>query len=282
MKNLIFISVVLIPLLFACGERKNKDDKDGRGCKKVNVPASIETKFASLYPNVKEVEWEQTKAEFEAEFEVDEKEMSASFDSNGNLIETESQISFSELPATINEQLKEFIEDGKVKKVAKITDAKGVVTYEAQYKKDLLFDADGKMLNIEEENEEANVPPAVKSAFASKFKDVENVKWLEEDEKYEAEFEMNDVGMSANFDKNGNILETESEISIKELPAAINTYVTQKLSGAAIKEAAKITDAKGKITYEAEINDEDYIFDSTGNFIRKDAAKEMDEKEEKD
>lgn len=46
-----------------------------------------------------------------------------------------------------------------------------------------------------------------------------------------------------------------------------------------IDEAAKIVDASGKVTYEAEVDEADYIFDETGNFI---SNKEKDKEEDKD
>jgi len=35
-----------------------------------------------------------------------------------------------------------------------------------------------------------------------------------------------------------------------------------------IKEAAKITDAKGVVTYEAEVTGKDLIFDASGKFLK--------------
>ncbi len=270
MKNLILISAVLIPTLFACGGGKHhKEGKERKECEEIKVPASVETTFKSLYPKVDEIEWNKEKSEYEAEFEFNEKEMSASFDSIGNLIETEEEIAITALPASITEQLKEAIASGNIKEASKMTDAKGVITYEAEFKKDLVFNSDGKCLNESEENDNEEVPEVVETAFKSNFKDAENVKWGKEDENFEAEFEMNDIDMSANFDNKGILLETESTINAKELPAAINTYVKKNLSGATIKEAAKIIDSKGKVTFEAEIDGADYIFDAKGNFIKK-------------
>jgi hypothetical protein len=142
----------------------------------------------------------------------------------------------------------------------------------------LIFGADGKLQEncCGEKSEEA--PEAVKTAFAALYKDVKGVNWSKEDNVWEAEFEMNEVEMSANFDEAGTLLETESEIAIKDLPVAINTYVTKNLAGAKINEAAKITDAKGVITFEAEIDGADYLFDQKGAFVKKDMEVQETEK----
>jgi len=68
---------------------------------------------------------------------------------------------------------------------------------------------------------------------------------------------------------NGQLLETETEISASALPAAVNEYVAKKAAGKKIKEASKIVDDKNVVTYEAELEGADYIFDANGAFIKK-------------
>ena len=105
------------------------------------VPDAVKMAFAKAYPNVDDVEWELEDGNFEVEFEMaDDQEMSVVYDSNGALIETEVPVPFSELPKAAQAALK----GKKVKETAKITNAKGVVTYEVELRrKDLLFDAQG-------------------------------------------------------------------------------------------------------------------------------------------
>jgi hypothetical protein len=74
--------------------------------------------------------------------------------------------------------------------------------------------------------------------------------------------------MSALFEANGAMTESEMEIKVKELPAAILEYVKTNRKGAAIKEAAKVTKANGEVNYEAEVNGKDMIFDAAGNFLK--------------
>lgn len=114
---------------------------------------------------------------------------------------------------------------------------------------------------------EAQVPAAVKAAFAKHFPGV-NVKWEKEDAKYEAGFHQNGKEMSALFDANGTLTETEVAIKIAELPAAVHQYIQKNHPGVKIKEASKITLADGTIHYEAEVNGQDLLFDTAGNFIK--------------
>ena len=70
------------------------------------------------------------------------------------------------------------------------------------------------------------------------------------------------------MDAQGNIIETEVEIELNQLPKGVLEYVKANYKGQKVKEAAKITDAKGTLTYEAEIKGMDILFDSTGKFIK--------------
>ncbi len=113
------------------------------------------------------------------------------------------------------------------------------------------------------------VPDVVKTKFASLYPDAKNVKWDKEDAMLEAGFKNNDVETSVVFDANGTLSETEIAIEASSLPAAISEYVSKNLAGKKIDEAAKIVDASGKVTYEAEVDETDYIFDETGSFLSK-------------
>jgi hypothetical protein len=84
--------------------------------------------------------------------------MSANFDINGNFLETESEISETDLPQSIKVALSKDFAGYKIEEVEK-SDAKGIVTYEMEAKKDskeyeLVFDCNGKLLKQKEEKEE--------------------------------------------------------------------------------------------------------------------------------
>lgn len=115
---------------------------------------------------------------------------------------------------------------------------------------------------------ESDVPAAVKATFAKQYPDIKSVKWEKEGVNYEVGFDLKKVETSVLIDASGSILETESEIKVNELPKETSDYVTKNLPGKKIKEASRIIDTKGVITYEAEIDKVDYIFDATGKFIK--------------
>ena len=123
-------------------------------------------------------------------------------------------------------------------------------------------------LTFAQKTQDKNVPAIVKTSFLKQYPDAKEVKWEKENGNYEAEFELNETDYSVLLDASGNIIETEIEISVDALPANAKEYVSKNHQGQKIKEAAKITDAKGTVTYEAEIKGTDLLFDSNGVFIK--------------
>lgn len=111
------------------------------------------------------------------------------------------------------------------------------------------------------------VPAAVKTAFIKQYPGI-TAKWEKEDGLFEASFKQNGVSVSAMYEANGTLTETETAIKITALPAAALAYVKEYYTGKTIKEAAKITKADGAVNYEAEVNGKDLIFDVNGNFLK--------------
>lgn len=126
-----------------------------------------------------------------------------------------------------------------------------------------------------------NVPAPVEEAFSKMYPDAKNVEWEMEDGNYEAEVDINKIETSVVFTPAGAHVMTEVEIAPDALPAAAINYVKTNLGGKKIKEAAKMTTAAGVVTYEAEVDEADYIFDASGAFLKKEVENEGDEKKDK-
>lgn len=124
----------------------------------------------------------------------------------------------------------------------------------------------------ENDKKTKEVPAVVTAAFAKQFPNVKDVDWEKEGNDYEAEFELNKVETSAIFSADGHWKETETEIAVSALPAKAQEYLKAKYSEYAVKEAAKITDNKNVVTYEAEVKKKgesmDIIFDASGAFLK--------------
>ncbi|MFH6988410.1 PepSY-like domain-containing protein [Flavobacterium collinsii] len=115
---------------------------------------------------------------------------------------------------------------------------------------------------------EKDIPNRVKSKFLLSYPNQTNVKWEKEKENYEASFTSGQTKQSTLLDSNGNILETEEEISVKKLPANALAYIQKTYKNKKIKEAAMITDAHGTVTFEAQVTSIDLIFDKQGTYIK--------------
>ena len=118
-----------------------------------------------------------------------------------------------------------------------------------------------------------DVPAGVKTEFMKKYPEsaTAKVSWEKEKGNYEANWGgKSGEDNSAVFTPAGSFVEIVKVISISDLPKSVEPYVKAHYKGAKIKEAGRVTDAKGKTMYEAEIKGGDLIFDENGVFIKKD------------
>jgi hypothetical protein len=117
----------------------------------------------------------------------------------------------------------------------------------------------------------ADVPTVVKSALQKKYPEAKSVSWEKEKGNYEANWGgKSGEDNSVTFTPAGDFIEIVKAISVSKLPQAVAPYVKAHYKGAAIREAGLVTDAKGNVTYEAEIKGKDLIFDKDGTFVKED------------
>jgi putative PepSY-like beta-lactamase-inhibitor len=114
---------------------------------------------------------------------------------------------------------------------------------------------------------ESQLPAVVKSAFQKQYPNIKG-SWEKEGANYEVNFKQDAKSMSSVIDKTGTILETETDITIKDLPLTAQDYLNSHYKGAKIKEASRIVKSNGEVNYEALMNGKDVIFDSNGKFIK--------------
>ena len=115
---------------------------------------------------------------------------------------------------------------------------------------------------------EKEVPQIIKKALHEKYPNAKAVKWDKEKNNYEASFDVNEIDNSVLFNQDGKIVETEVEIQISKLPKNALLYIKKHFKNQKVKEAAKITNQKGEVIYEAEIAGKDILFDGNGNFTK--------------
>ena len=115
------------------------------------------------------------------------------------------------------------------------------------------------------------VPAVVKSALLKKYPEAAKVTWESEMGNYEANWGgKSGEDHSVQFTPAGVFIEIVEAIPVSQLPKAVSDYVVLHYPKTKITEAGKITDAKGKLSYKAEVNGKDLVFDIDGKYLKKD------------
>lgn len=113
------------------------------------------------------------------------------------------------------------------------------------------------------------VPGKVKTALRQKYPESKNVTWEKENGNYEANWGgTSGEDHSVQFTPSGTFIEIVDAIPVKELPAAVFTYVKDHYKNSRVTEAGKVTDARGRHFFEAEVRGRDVIFDENGSFVK--------------
>jgi hypothetical protein len=98
------------------------------------------------------------------------------------------------------------------------------------------------------------VPSPIITAFNGKYPDVTKVKWeLEKDDHYEAEIKQNGEEQSVIFDKQGDWVETETELKATQLPEPVKQSISQQFPDFRIDEAEKSETHEKGVVYEVEV-----------------------------
>ena len=187
--------------------------------------------------------------------------------------ESEERVSWEQLPAAIQKNLSEHASD--VTEIEKDLE-NGKVVYEVAVEVDgketeFTYDAEGKVLEIEEEITLAEAPAPVRTvilalAFGGKVEEISR-----ETEAgrvaYEAEIERKDVNLELLMDAQGNVLEIEVKgkggdededeetLSWDQIPAPVQRAIKEHAGDAKIEKIEKESEG-GKLVYEAEFKTE--------------------------
>jgi hypothetical protein len=116
------------------------------------------------------------------------------------------------------------------------------------------------------------VPTAVRHGYAGRFPGARKTEWkLKTDRNYEAEFELNGVGIAAKFDSTGAWLETESDIKPGQVPGAVGRAIARDFKGYQVIERQRLEPRTGPTVYEIHLENAKEIlktqFDSSGRLV---------------
>jgi hypothetical protein len=110
----------------------------------------------------------------------------------------------------------------------------------------------------------ADIPLAIKAAFKRKFPLAEKVKWESGIGQFAAEFKLEKKAIAALFDDSGNLIETEENIGMAELPLAVQESVKLKYPGKKLKDLKKVIRNKNQHLFKIKINGSQVFFDVNG------------------
>ncbi|MDE3185129.1 MAG: PepSY-like domain-containing protein [Bacteroidota bacterium] len=120
-------------------------------------------------------------------------------------------------------------------------------------------------------NEHINVPAVVKNANMKKYPEskTHHITWEKENGNYEANWGGKDgEANSVQYTPVGNFIEIVKAIPVSQLPKSAASYIKEHYKSAKFGDVGKVLDARGKTSYEVEINGKDKIFDANGNFVK--------------
>ena len=117
----------------------------------------------------------------------------------------------------------------------------------------------------------AQVPAAVKNTFKAKFPTVKTTTWERENGNFEASFTQRGAAMSAVITPAGELKETETDMPVARLPAAVRATLARDFKAYKVTEAATLVSGAGLTTYEAEVKKDgkvqDVVFRADGTVI---------------
>lgn len=127
---------------------------------------------------------------------------------------------------------------------------------------------------IAQKIEPEKVPDGVMATFKEKFPTATKVNWeMENKTNYQAEFTFKEEEVSANFDSEGNWIDSEVEIKTDQLPYAVLTAIKKDFEFFKIEEASKIENPNDGLCFEAEVKNGKEVFyliyTPDGKLIRK-------------
>ncbi len=116
-------------------------------------------------------------------------------------------------------------------------------------------------------------PAAVIHAFQTQFPNVDQVSWEKENaNEYEATFYAAKIKMSVVYDETGKWIETETAITIVQVPALVIYGFQQHYKDKTIVAIDKIINNKGETHYEFEFKNgfrtKEVLFDKEGNELK--------------
>lgn len=103
---------------------------------KCKPPENVIKAFNQKFPSATDVEWDKENShEFEASFKLKDQKYSANYSNAGEWLETESPLSYEQLPEKVKNTFKSSYPKAEVEGVSKIENHKGEISFEIEIEK---------------------------------------------------------------------------------------------------------------------------------------------------
>jgi len=142
MKSLVALAICMVSFAtVSCSQKINEKD----------VPASVKNAFNNKFPEASAIKWEkENKKELEANFKMNNTDVSANFGLDGSWVETETTIPVTELPAPVTNVVNSKYPGAIYRRTEKIEKPGGKILYEVNItfkgkKKELELNPDGSI-----------------------------------------------------------------------------------------------------------------------------------------
>lgn len=122
--------------------------------------------------------------------------------------------------------------------------------------------------SFSQELNKSSIPTDVKTQLDKLYIDADKINWYKEEGQYIADFRHDKIFKTAFFDRAGNLLKSEEQCQVAELPERARDYALNKFPQERILGARKITDNTGRVQWVAAMKSVDFLFDKDGNFIK--------------
>ena len=123
MKRIFSMLASIVIMTIVCSAQKGR------------VPKAVTDAFATKFPGATNVKWGKENAkEYEAEFQLNSKNISANFGMDGSWMETETEIPVSELPSAVHKAITSKYPAATITGADKIEQPGGKILYEADIK----------------------------------------------------------------------------------------------------------------------------------------------------
>ncbi|MHB9055991.1 MAG: PepSY-like domain-containing protein [Paludibacteraceae bacterium] len=283
MKKLVLLTIIsaFLGTMAGCSGKSEKSEK---------APEAVKAAFEKVYPNV-EADWDKKEGVYQAEFNLNGKELSAFFNETGALLKTEEEIKVAELPKAITDYaIAQKL--GKMEETVKVTKPDGSVVYELEANESkLVFDVNGNPISktgegnneVETENNSvislSELPKAVNDFVARNYAGYKIEKAGHDplcgggDAMDVAISKTGSPKLSLIFLPDGKFVQKEEDIALDAVPAKIlNTIKTKYAGFTSGKEAEKLTLADNKtVQFQLDLKKErtskEVTFNIDGNVI---------------